>query len=583
MMLRTWFERFRTTTATIAMMLASPCIAQVLPPPPERPNIDENGIDVITGLVGITSRDLSIGGDGPSGLQYVRYLNGSDWRSNFDTLKDVANPTEWNAFFNGTVSYANSSERFENGGPLLETGSQLSETEYSKIDGTRVSFGHVVHSTLDQHLSVADYVEYADGTRWTYHYKDAPGYPIPIWRIQSVTSNRGYQIKLVYATDAMAPDFSNRELWGQVTQAIAVNNAHEYCDPLADSCFFYLNWQNATYSRSATQNTVTDALGNSTRYTNGTTLSIKTPDSAVDNIFYYRSLISKPCLPNAGCILGFPYSVTSVDNRGKVTSYSYTSPSSGVWQVTSTEPSSIQKKYESGFADSIFPFRAVGPFVLKYTDPNFNIHNYTYNNNQSFDGVILPEGNSVKLTLDSAGRVTQTRHCAKAGCGSGMITESQNFAGTGRNSTLPGSRTDPNGNVTTYTYSPLHGGVLTETLPAVSGVSPVKRYAYAQQYSWLKSPGGGYAQAATPVWVLTEERTCRTTATIGDACAGGGLDEVLVSYEYEVGNSFTPSNLLLKGKVVTANGISLRTCYGYDIKGNRISETSPSGGLSACS
>jgi hypothetical protein len=38
----------------------------------------------------------------------------------------------------------------------------------------------------------------------------------------------------------------------------------------------------------------------------------------------------------------------------------------------------------------------------------------------------------------------------------------------------------------------------------------------------------------------------------------------------------------MRGVVVTADGQSLRTCYGYNKFGDKISETSPRAGLGGC-
>ncbi|NJS14220.1 MAG: RHS repeat protein [Sphingopyxis sp.] len=53
---------------------------------------------------------------------------------------------------------------------------------------------------------------------------------------------------------------------------------------------------------------------------------------------------------------------------------------------------------------------------------------------------------------------------------------------------------------------------------------------------------------------------------------------------YEYGPDVGPNNLLLRGIVEDANGTILRICYGYDERGNRISETRPEGtsGFSTC-
>ncbi|WBY08218.1 hypothetical protein PIB19_01280 [Sphingomonas sp. 7/4-4] len=219
--------------------------------------------------------------------------------------------------------------------------------------------------------------------------------------------------------------------------------------------------------------------------------------------------------------------------------------------------------------------------VIQYESPEWPVTTETVD----VALVTNPEGDAVAYQRDDRGNVYQTERKAKPGSGLADIVSTASFPATCANAKTcnkPASVTDARGSTTSYAYDITHGGVLTETGPAVGGVQPVKRSAYAQYYAWLKTAGGGYAPAATPVWLPTEERTCRTTATTGNACAGGASDEIVVSYEYQAGNASAPSNLLLRGKIVTADGISLRTCYGYDQDGNRIWETSPRAGLGSC-
>jgi uncharacterized protein RhaS with RHS repeats len=143
----------------------------------------------------------------------------------------------------------------------------------------------------------------------------------------------------------------------------------------------------------------------------------------------------------------------------------------------------------------------------------------------------------------------------------------------------PLSRTDARGNTTDYSYAAAHGGVLTETAPAVNGIRAQTRYTYAQRYAWIKNASGAFVRAATPVWVLTQKSICKTGAASGAGCAIAG-DEVRTTYDY--GPDSGPNNLLLRGVVEEADGVSLRTCYGYDWRGNKVSETSPRGGLGVC-
>lgn len=199
--------------------------------------------------------------------------------------------------------------------------------------------------------------------------------------------------------------------------------------------------------------------------------------------------------------------------------------------------------------------------------------------------IIYPELDEARYVRDGRGNILQWTRKAKPGSGLADIVSSAAYPSTcanRRTCNKPTSVTDANGNITSFTYDAAHGGVLTETAPAVGGISPVKRYAYTQHYAWLKASGSGHAQAATPIWLVSEVRTCMTSATVGNACGAGSSDEVVTSYTYEAGNGATPSNLLLKGVVVTSNGTSLRTCYGYDGDGRRISETTPNANLGAC-
>ena len=63
-------------------------------------------------------------------------------------------------------------------------------------------------------------------------------------------------------------------------------------------------------------------------------------------------------------------------------------------------------------------------------------------------------------------------------------------------------------------------------------------------------------------------------------------DEVLTQFDYGTGDATHGNNLLLRGQTVTSTDggttTTLRTCYGYDAYGNRISETQPNANLSSC-
>lgn len=198
-----------------------------------------------------------------------------------------------------------------------------------------------------------------------------------------------------------------------------------------------------------------------------------------------------------------------------------------------------------------------------------------------------PEGNSTYFERDLATN-TVSRTTSKAKPGSGLADVVIFGPKNCSTQTLlwcskPSFVDDGRGNRTEFSYSDVHGGILKQTLPPdASGVRPETRYSYAQLYAWVKN-GSGYVQVASPVWVLASEEYCKTGAADANGnCAVGAADEVVTTYEYQNGSSSKGSNLLLLGTAVSSDGQSLRTCYGYDQYGRRISETQPLAGLVSC-
>lgn len=208
----------------------------------------------------------------------------------------------------------------------------------------------------------------------------------------------------------------------------------------------------------------------------------------------------------------------------------------------------------------------------------------------------LPNGTRIETQRDDRNNITRiVRHVPPPALDPITVYRAQfpTDCMNPRTCNRPTSVTDANSNVTDYTYAPQHGGVLTETGPdvptvqangTVVSIRPQKRFEYAQRTAWVSNGAGGYV-AETPIWLLVRERYCRTTAAQGSSCAGGAADEVVTDYDY--GPNSGPNNLLLRGLAITAHDgtqiATLRTCYGYDVNGNRISETQPNANLASCS
>lgn len=226
--------------------------------------------------------------------------------------------------------------------------------------------------------------------------------------------------------------------------------------------------------------------------------------------------------------------------------------------------------------------------TMDYCDPNAAANLPSYVRNRCLVGLLQsytnPEGDKAEFVTDNVTRnVRQVTSRPKPGSPLGTRVTAATYDCTPATiayCSKPTRTTDANGNSTDSVYDPVHGGVLSVTSPAVGGIRPQVRYEYVQRYAWLRS-GATYARAATPVWLLAATRSCRSTAASGAGCSGGAADEVVTAYDY--GPDAGPNNLWLRGMTVTADGQTLRSCYGYDDYGRQISETQPNANLATCS
>lgn len=197
--------------------------------------------------------------------------------------------------------------------------------------------------------------------------------------------------------------------------------------------------------------------------------------------------------------------------------------------------------------------------------------------------VTFSEGNYDYYQYDTRSNIISVSHGPKTNSAQSVVTETASYDASCANRATcnqPNYSVDANGGRTDYTYDAVTGQPLTVSYPAVNGIRKVVRYQYAWRRAWYLNASGAYVPDALPISLLVTEKTCLSSATVGDVCAQSG-DEQVITYDY--GPDSGPNNLWLRGRAVQADGQVLRTCYTYDRLGNLVSTTSPRAGLSTCS
>ena len=589
-------------------------------PPPRHETKSPDGVSYRSGAFSYSETDLSIGGDGDDGLSLVRsyssassgpadiYRGTRGWTHNFVGYVSAARmpidpdndqPKPGTEPYIYTVTIGGRSYAFEGGSqyranvtttggpvgiyyPSDIVGSSLvfngtnSSGYYTMTgpDGLLVRFGPTANGRI---VSMAQ----ANGRRLDYSYTST-GY------IKSVISNRGYALLF------------------EQGRACAVNMAIDYITPAsncpANAATVTYGFQQGVFGQQLV--TVAKAGATTTYGYNGADQldCIKEPGQLACRIRNtYSSCPRDPANPNGQPDIHLNDAVLSqVDASGKSVAYSYGYAYSAV-QPDVDNHCTVFGPHDPdhrGFRNSTVDMRENGgtpthividpdSTELTVTDPLSRIQHLTFSHDSGLDNVIFAEQDAEERTRDNRGNITSVKRHAKPGSGLPDVTSTALFPATCSSQpscNKPLSTTDARGAVTLFAYDPTHGGVLMETAPAgATGISAVKRYAYAARRAWIRNAGGGFDQVAAPVWVLAEVRTCRSTATQGNGCAGGSADEVVTAYDYGPDNGSVGNTLLLRGVAVTADGQTRRTCYGYDYSGNRIWETKPRAGSVSCS
>lgn len=547
--------------AMLAFILSSNhASAQLMPP--RLYTVSPTGVDLATGSFTTSATDLSIGtlslersyvtADGPTWTSSAYF--GYGWTHNYDIY---AYQTNFNSDAKTTVIIGRSVYRFAGWPPSTYPEADELGTTLTSVGGAMVFTDRdgTIYRFLSGSTAKVSTITHPDGTVITFNY--VSGLP------KTIVSNRGY---------ALVFDYSST----QVTAACGFNLAVSYVTTSTTCSGAALK---VTYGYTSSKLTsVTDVTNNTAHYSYGFggVLSCLTDPGTTTCKITNTNVAG----PGGGSAI-----IVSAQTTADGATWGYQCDC-GIAELADPEDLNAQdgtRMTKPDSATSDFTFVRGSPTY--YKNENGKIYTPSYIGRTPLS-IISPEGNQANFSYNGGLVESKVSFVAKTGSGLATIDQgSKTFPTSCTNPVicnLPLTVTDAKGAVTTYTYDSTHGGVLTETKPAdSSGISAVVRHAYAQKYAYIKNSGGTYSAAATPIWVLTEDRTCRTTATVSGACAGGSADEVVTSYDY--GPASGPNTLSLRGISVTADGITRRTCFGYDWQGNKISETQPRAGLAVCS
>jgi len=563
----------------VNLLVGRPAFGDEISRPPEVSLIDDNKVDLISGSQTLQIKRGSIG-SGISEIYFKDYWDPALYLDN--NLFNVAQ-----IYYSGKGGVVTANVAFEGSSLSFKRAVNWYQVRYNNATLSQSTDGNTltlttkdgearVYSNKNTQTTPTYFVLISrtqpNGIVWTY---DWSFYNILYARVNSIKNNLGYMIVPSYQSDSIVQSDIEASYYWHFVKGLKFYNLAASLNPIFEV--------NGSYGSRGTQGrevSITTSTGeiwktkgaaySSTHQGSSGTFSIKTPSSSSYNITYTPVLldpVSKPL-------------TTSLNNNGEIYIYTYNWNYDNTASVSINDPLGNTKKFlyfkpNGGVATTGYP--------TSITDALGRVTKYTVNDGYQITSITKPDLNVDQYEYDSRNNLISHKIISKNGSDDTNKVEYFKYPSECNNIIVcnkPESIVDRNGNITEYTYDPVHGGVITEKVTITSQLQRVRRFKYAQRYAWLLSGGGGYVKSSSPVWLKISEKTCRNTATVGDACDGGSNDEVVTEYDY--GADAGPNNLLLKGILISSGTGSIRTCYTYDYSGNRVSETRPLGTGSAC-
>ncbi len=516
---------------TIVGGSAAPTSAGISAPPVFNP-VDALGVNLQSGKLTASSPQISIGPRERPGLTFARSYSGGRtdfdrWDDNFvatlSTKPIACGPTPYNVlwtavvngstyqFFKYTTGLDQEFHAIAGGGeklaPRAGGGYQLTLS-----DGTVVAYtGPGGLGAQYANMARASSVTMPDGEVHTYHYVVAGIYT----RLQSVTTNLGYQAHFQYASPTSI----------SLQKVTLLNNAFESCGVTAESCgTLSYTWPSLTIAASSAQVTITDNLNQAIVYNlsaSGITSIRKAAHPSQDwiSVTYF----------------GVTYTgrVQTVTREGASWTYSYTDVpiqnNPGLMQYTNVRQDPLGGTTTAVMETDEIILWGNGIVAIRLkqvTDPSGYVTQYGWNSYGRLALVTNPRGDQIGLNRDIHGNITSLTRYPIPGSGESQTTENAAYPGVGagpwgtgtcanpKTCNQPTTITDARGFVTSFTYDAGHGGVLTVTKPAPAS-GP---YASIQPQT-----RNTYSNNGTAIFRLVSSSTCATTSS----CAGTAGETVV--------------------------------------------------------
>lgn len=610
-------------SAALVLFSAAPVLAQIPPPPPGRV-IDDNGFDLGSSTLTFQNlASLSIG-DADSGLSRASSSGVFPYADQFlGGLNNTGGLPD--RLYRTTATFGDGSETFASG---IATASSMNcgvTCTVIRPNGYRYEYDPTLKSEMGvlYNGGLLTKITRPNGEIINIRYRTTvvPGgstssggttvtYPARTFRsLKSVTSSMGWMLRYDPPTGLAA------------TKVTAINTSVDYCDPDAETCNYSRVWPSVSY-------TYEDEI-NRGRPTASPVVRVKDALNRISTYNYAYRLATSFGTSNVA-----PISVTYARSPLGVERYENwlgSAPSSDILQIRQYTRSNIafaktftpigapaaygelmvqggrindpsgrakwtytENSYQDGgpyrpfLGSSSRTTTITDPFgnatvsqvktdwgqLLTTTDPKNLTKTYTYRDKRplitSITATDTPTGT---YTYDDRERLTVASIRPKDNSGDVVISAGFNCTPDTSyqyNCWLPAYVEDAKNQRTDYTYSTLHGGVMSETLPADSdNVRPKKVYEYTPLKAKIRNAAGTLVEVNDPVYLLTKVTECASAQT----CAGS-VSEKVTTYAYDTAN-------LLRSSVTVATGngsVSVTTTYAYDDVGNLISEDGPQPG-----